>query len=205
MIRAQGLRAQGWAVAALLIAVLCGCWPPDKPRPLAIVLWPGESDIVAAVESAGYRPLVVPLPCDGDLHCWAANAGRPGQFDAWMAGLDATIAKNGGQAVVVGISRGGYLALRASCLPGVRGVVALSPVTDLSQLREFGRVDPSYRLPRPCGPVYSAIGSRDDRVSTASAVALLPATVVTDAPGHNLTGVDGAVAWLRRLATGGDL
>ena len=185
-------------IGRLAVAVLALCLAGCDRRPLAIVLWPGDSGLVEAVEAAGYRVAVPPAPFNGDLHAWAAQARAPGMFDAWDRDLAQVISDGGGQAVVVGISRGGYLALRAGRLPGVRAVVALSPVTDLSRLSEFEgvAVDPSYRLTRPPVPVFSAIGSDDRRVGTDAAIALLDDIVVIPSVGHNLAGLEEGVAFL---------
>lgn len=198
MIRAGRLLAQ----AVIVLALLSGC-PRPTQKPLAIILWPGDSGIVEQVAAAGYRPLVVGLPCQGNLSCWA---GERMHMDAWIADLDATIKANGGEAVVVGISRGGYLALRAgSELDSVTKVVALSPVTDLARLREFdGRkvVDRLAVGKLARKPVFIAIGRDDTRVSTEGAVTLFwnlraGRLLVTDAPGHTLTGVTEAMEWAR--------
>lgn len=195
---------RAWLV---MLVLLVGCSAPTKPRPLAIVLWPGDSGIEQIVDDAGYRTIIVPLPCDGDLDCWATHASTPSLFDAWEAALDHTIQQEGGTATVVGISRGGYLALRAGELDSVTAVVALSPVTDLGRLREFSGADihPANRLnPAPYRrkPLSLTIGNNDTRVSTQAALLFVSGigeaaaltVTVRPAPGHELFGVQEALA-----------
>ena len=90
----------------------------------------------------------------------------------------------GERMVAVGVSRGGYLALRASAADDrITDVIGLAPVTELQRLDEFSSVkvmDDIYGL-KKYAPilakrhVFLQIGSADGRVGTRQVIALVDA------------------------------
>lgn len=210
MIRPGSALRKAVVVLALL---LVSCKPPD--RPLAVILSVDGADgtsLSQTLAGQGFDVVAPTLPCEGKLTCWADN---PGVIEHFPAQLD-RLTRGRKRVVLVGVSRGGYLALRAAHLPQVTEVVALSPVTDLNLLSEFEdkRAHSRYRLdPAPLAGkrLFVAIGSGDARVSTRAALDFVdgvlqsvPAgrtpdvtVVVNPTPGHRLMGEAEAVAWVR--------
>ncbi len=178
---------------ALLAALLAACQP--QPRVLLLSV-----DPVPGLDAER-----VQMPCAGDLDCWARD---PGQLEPWLAEFHRSLAgrKN---VTVIGVSRGGYLALRMAAWPEVGQIVALSPVTDLSRLHEFAGValpDSAKLDPLALGHVraFIQIGNADDRVGTQEAMhyateAMNPRlTLHVEAwPGHSLGDTAVALEWVR--------
>ena len=143
----------------------------------------------------GHRALSFDLPSHGERvdrygegilgwrNAWVAGEDRFRQFvEEASAVIDRCLergdAKPGG-VVVYGISRGGYLALRLMAAdPRVAAAAAIAPVTDWRELAEFtaerAREDlAGLRLARFAEalagkPIFMAIGTSDQRVSTLS-------------------------------------
>ncbi len=178
---------------ALFMALLTGCVAPH-PRPLLLSV-----DAVPGLEAER-----VLMPCNGSLECWARD---PGQIEPWLERFHASL-RGQRNVTVIGVSRGGYLALRMAAWPEVGQIVALSPVTDLSRLHEFAGValPASAKLdPLALSHVraFIQIGNADDRVGTQEAMryateAMNPrlTVMVGESPGHTLMPLDDARRWL---------
>lgn len=167
------------------------------------------------------------------LACWASQieATPSDYFAPFLQGVSALLTqlKSGGQVsgtrvVAIGISRGGYLALRAAAAdPRITDVVLLAPVTDLSRLTEFSRKAPDpglYGLDRHHAAlagkrIFMQIGSHDARVGTLESLHFVQG--VLKAAGANkvdltllLTPLDGhrtaeharALVWITACASG---
>jgi len=173
--------------------LLSSCAPPSPPT--AIVLATSERESLReysgiAASLPGWRILSIDLPAHGDDR-------RPGELKplaAWRTRLDAGEDLIGDFAVrlskmvdglpnrpvaVIGVSRGGFLALHAAARdPRITAVVAFMPVTHLGALDEFGdangrydTLDVAHLAPRLVGrSVWMSIGRTDTRASTAAAL-----------------------------------
>jgi dienelactone hydrolase len=147
----------------------------------------------------GFLGIVVDAPAHGvdarpqepaEIAAWNERVGRGedllGEFLARVRAVVDSLAKRGeidvSRLAVAGTSRGGFLAFHvAAADPRFRCVGAISPVTDLMQLREFHdciRPEKARALsvtelaPRLAGrPVWLSIGNSDDRVGTDAAIA----------------------------------
>jgi pimeloyl-ACP methyl ester carboxylesterase len=123
-------------------------------------------------------------PTGQGLDCWASRIRDSDTdiFAPFLARLSRVIADmqargliSGQRFAAIGVSRGGYFALRAAAAdPRIVDVVALAPVTDLSRLSEFSgqKVNQAvYGLDRFASVfarkrLFLQIGSNDDRVGT---------------------------------------
>jgi pimeloyl-ACP methyl ester carboxylesterase len=192
-------RWRGELVGCLAL-LLTAC---TQPKPLALVLSVEPIPHEAALRDAGYEVRRVPLPCRGDLTCWAKEPQRVDQFvtdTRWSLAGHRDV-------LLVGVSRGGYLALRMADFPEVGRIAALSPVTDLSALAEYRGhfappLDPALARGRR---LYLQIGNVDGRVSTDAALQYARAVMgpgvtveVVETQGHSLPPPDGLLRWLGR-------
>jgi hypothetical protein len=185
-----------------------------KNRPLAVVLTTSIEESLKDVYtplarqliSRGFSIMSLDVPCHGrDVHtgespgidCWASRVkkGDTSFFDAFAGQVDSAIGdaiKTGkvdpNFIVAIGVSRGGYVALRQTAVSRfVKYAVALSPVTDLAMLSEFSgtAVDQSklgfsslYRS-LASKSIFVQIGNSDDRVGTRSTVELFNGIVAS--------------------------
>ena len=137
-----------------------------KPGPLAIVFTStifgslgGEfTSIGETLVRAGFIVASVDAPCHGadasssveGLNCWASRVSevKGDYFAPFLERVKRVVTDlrdrklvTGQRVVAVGVSRGGYLALRASVADErITDVVGLAPVTDLQRLEEFSKV-----------------------------------------------------------------
>lgn len=178
---------------------------PAHARPLALVFSVEPIALSAQLRHAGWDVRLVEMPCGADLDCWSRGAHKPGMLRDLPARV-AKLARGRERVALIGVSRGGYLALRLAGTPGVTEVVALSPVTDLMRLTEFRgvKLSPEYRLAPAHGRVFIAIGNEDERVGTDAAMAYAVHLVggdftlhVLPTKGHVVVGQVEALAWLR--------
>jgi|SRR5579883_1977562 len=147
-----------------------------------------------------FLAVTLDLPCHGEdlrpgepprLDGWAARVrnGDPlvEDFTARVSAVaDHLIrikAANPDRIAAYGVSRGGFLALHvAAADPKFRTIAAFAPVTDLAKLSEFKGLEDNVLVRRLAAinlagrlrerRIWIAIGSKDDRVGTDSAVAL---------------------------------
>jgi pimeloyl-ACP methyl ester carboxylesterase len=207
---------RGGARKGNLALLLWLCAAAAHARPLALILTPEpDKPLAAELRAAGYDVQSPALPCAGSLPCWAANIDHA-PFAEWEAQMARTMA--GREVTLVGVSRGGYLALRLAQRPEVRQVIAFSPVTDLSRLREFRgvTVPGQYALdPKPLvgKRLFVVIGSNDGRVGTNACLRLVARIVVAagqrtpdltlevlPVAGHRRVGDARAAAWVTASA-----
>ncbi|MES2694691.1 MAG: alpha/beta fold hydrolase [Verrucomicrobiota bacterium] len=154
------------------------------------------------LRSAGFFCVSLDMPAHGDdarkgeegLKGWSVRLERGENFVAPFTQrvtsiLDYLIREGYSQPqkiAVIGISRGGFIALHTMAAdPRVTVVAALAPVTELNAVREF--TSPSLRkiteslsvghlIPRLAGrPLWVLIGNRDERVGTAPCVDFMKA------------------------------
>jgi pimeloyl-ACP methyl ester carboxylesterase len=182
----------------------------------------GTTDtIVPRLLSAGYSVMSLDLPCHGadaepgvqPLDCWAQRiaAGHNHIFLSFCAGLFAVLDRLGTLEVgIVGISRGGYVAITCAAYDERFRDLALEiPVTDLNYLTEFKSlpVDETLFGTDQYVPYIRdrvslvRIGKDDTRVGTALAVAFaqkVGATLeLTDAVGHDIAEDGSTITWLQ--------
>lgn len=187
------------AVALLGALLLSACTQAKKPLALVFSVEPIPHE--QALRERGWEVRRMPLPCNGGLTCWAKNPGWLAQYND-----DVREALKGREGVMlVGVSRGGYLVLDMADIPEVSRVVALSPVTDLGQLREYR----GYPAP-PLNPdlvkgkrTLLVIGNADTRVGTDAAMQYARAAmnpkltlVVGETKGHSCPGPEAMLDWL---------
>lgn len=196
--------------------------------------------------AAGHRALSFDLPNHGE-NVDAFGEGIRGMCAAFLGGsdpfarfiadgkavIDACVERGIGRAgsiFVLGVSRGGYCALRLAAVDErIGGVAGLAPVTDWRVLREFASVREEvtglalehWAEDLAGRPVYLAIGNHDHRVGTHACVGLARRLLeleepederdsaiclhVVDSPGHALADewrLEG-VRFLLRLANSG--
>jgi len=161
------------------------------------------------------------------LGCWAARVGdTEGDFFApfiervkrVVADMHARKLVSGNRVVAIGVSRGGYLALRAAAADErITDVVGMAPVTDLQRLDEFSKIkvnESVYGLDKYASQLakrhlFLQIGSADGRVGTHEALRLIDAVtaaghgepvdltlLLTPAPGHTTAEHDRAAKWV---------
>lgn len=198
-------------LAALLLLIGCG---EGKDKGLVIVLHGQNSTLPEKLSRHGYKVVHMHLPCNGDLECWAANAPKGDFVAPFLKQMRQEIRYYGMRRVmVVGVSRGGYLALRSAELLEVTDILVMSPVTDLQRLQEF-QTTPlplSYAL-QPSAVaqkrVFLQIGSDDKRVGTDVALNFARDVMLADGddftlnvrptPGHTLPPEYEAFEWACR-------
>ncbi len=158
------------------------------------------SPVGGILAAKGYSVASIDVTCHGKdqqkkekygLDCWRFRADRSDKniFNGYIDGLKTVIADIAARheadhsgITVLGVSRGGYLAMKAAAeIPEIANVVALAPVTDVFRLREFDGSQASksmYSL-EPYYPalakkhIFIQINNNDDRVGTANAIALI--------------------------------
>ncbi|MGE8297293.1 MAG: alpha/beta hydrolase family protein [Pseudomonas sp.] len=168
------------------------------------------SPVGSLLAQRGYSVASIDVTCHGKdllkhekygLDCWRARAdsSQTNIFDDYIERLKSVIAdiasKNRADTskiTILGVSRGGYLAMRSAAeLQEVAIVIALAPVTDLFKLREFeGTKAPQslYSL-KPFYPeiatkhLFLQINNNDERVGTSQALSLVKE--VAEAGGDN--------------------
>lgn len=167
------------------------------------------------------------------LACWASQieATPSDYFAPFLQGVSAMLTQlksdgrvSGTRVVAIGISRGGYLALRAAAAdPRITDVVLLAPVTDLSRLTEFSGKAPDpglYGLDRHhvalAGKrIFLQIGSHDGRVGTLESLNFVKGVLksagankvdltllVTPLDGHHTAEHERAFAWITACSSG---
>jgi pimeloyl-ACP methyl ester carboxylesterase len=177
--------------------------------------------LVPRLLSAGYSVMSLDLPCHGadeepgvpPLDCWARRiaAGNEDLFLSFCAQLSAVLNDLGApNAAIVGISRGGYVAITCAAYnEHLRDVALEIPVTDLNYLTEFKalpvdekrfRTDQYARCIRGRASMVR-IGKDDTRVGTALASAFAhrvgAALQLTDAVGHRIAEDGSTIGWLQ--------
>ena len=180
-----------------------------------------DQDYVAPLLANGFSVLSLDLPCHGanaipgvsPLVCWREriDAGDSNLFTDYCAGLAAVFDKIGAsEASVIGISRGGYVAITCAAYdPRLTKLALIAPVTDLAYLTEFSGDDLNeqefgtaqyipYLLDRR---ILVRVGRDDTRVGTDLVVAFANQVHAeleyTDGPGHDTVDPNEAtVAWL---------
>lgn len=161
------------------------------------------------------------------LKCWAAwmSDDSANIFDAFTLRVDRVVKDlrarqlvSGDRVVLVGVSRGGYLAMRAAAQnPLITDVIGLAPVTDLQALTEFTQVNVDqavYGLGRHATTLaqkrlFLQVGSSDMRVGTRAVLKLVDTIIdagggrpvdltliVTPDPGHQSGEHDRAAQWV---------
>lgn len=198
------------------------------------------TSVPAALHASGYSVASVDVTChgrdvttgeDAGLGCWAdrIKGGGDDIFAPMVGKASAAITaltSNGGarpeNVIAVGVSRGGYAALRAAAADRRIGtLVLLAPVTNLARLAEFKGVPldaAKYALAGHYAEfakrrLFIQIGNSDDRVGTSDVVAFsqgvvkaaggAPAdvtTVITSNAGHGVAEQQEAIEWVLRGA-----
>jgi pimeloyl-ACP methyl ester carboxylesterase len=180
-----------------------------------------DQDYVAPLLANGFSVLSLDLPCQGadaipgvePLDCWRQriDQGDSNLFTDYCAGLAAVLDKVGAvDASVIGISRGGYVAITCAAYdPRLTKLALIAPVTDLAYLTEFSgdHVDEQEFGTAQYIPylqdrrILVRVGRTDTRVGTGLVVNfanLVHADLeYTDGAGHDTTDPSEAtVAWL---------
>ncbi len=201
------------------------------------------------LSKAGYVVASIDLPCHGKdtperiqplidkvtgtisgdgLTCWANRVSQSENdiFPPFLARISRVITDMqskglivGQRIVAIGVSRGGYIALRASDDKRITDIVALAPVTDLQRLREFTKLKVNttvYGLDHNAATLsrkrlFLQIGSNDSRVGTREVLHLADSIVkaansapvdmtliITPVKGHATAEHDRAVAWIEQ-------
>ena len=168
------------------------------------------SPVGSLLAERGYSVASIDVTCHGKdlqkhekygLDCWRARAdsSQTNIFDDYMERLKSVIADiastkrtDTSKITALGVSRGGYLAMRSAAeVQEVTIVIALAPVTDIFKLREFEGAkapQPLYSL-KPFYPaiatkhLFLQINNNDDRVGTDQALSLVKGVV--EAGGDN--------------------
>lgn len=215
----------------------------EKNAPLLIVITTdikeSMTDVYSPVSrvlaSKGYSVAAIDVTCHGKdlkkkekygLDCWRSRADRTDQnvFDGYIRNLKSVIGDIADKhatditgITVLGVSRGGYLAMKAASeIPEVSTVIALAPVTDVFRLREFEGATASkslYSLERYYPTLskkhlFIQINNDDDRVGTAQAISFISGVtaaggpvavdlteVLTPKKGHSTSEHEMAAAW----------
>ncbi|MBC3491890.1 alpha/beta hydrolase family protein [Pseudomonas taiwanensis] len=190
----------------------------DKNAPLLITITTDIKESMTDVYSPvggllaakGYNIAAIDVTCHGrdikkkekyGLDCWRtrADASSENIFDNYIQNLKSVIADieqqqlaDTSNTTVLGISRGGYLAMKAASeIQQVSIVIALAPVTDIFRLREFdGAKAPrsiyspqAFFAPLSTKHLFIQINNSDDRVGTAEALETIAG--ITNAGGQH--------------------
>lgn len=215
----------------------------DENAPLLIVMTTdikeSMTDVYSPVggilASKGYSVAAIDVTCHGKdlkrkekygLDCWRSRSDHTDQnvFDGYIRNLKSVISDIADKhatdikgITVLGVSRGGYLAMKAASeIPEVSIVIALAPVTDVFRLREFEGSKASNSLYVLNGyyptlatkHLFIQINNNDDRVGTAQALAFMNGVtqarspeavdltaVITPKKGHSTSEHEMAAAW----------
>jgi len=168
----EDLRKAGYVIASMDVP----CHGRDTPKPFSR----GEVRFRDAIGLNSETPVL--------LDCWAARSVGYDMFSGYIKAVSRVITDiqrkkiaAPGRVIVVGVSRGGYIALRLAADPRITDIVALAPVTNLQTLEEFSKyqVDQSvYGLDGLATALttkrtFFQIGSNDDRVGTLDVLRLV--------------------------------
>lgn len=184
---------------------------------------------VASIDATCHGKDVERLKASG-LDCWRerVDSSKADIFEPFISALRSVISDiDHGQlsnVVVLGVSRGGYLALRAAAeIDQIDTVIALAPVTDIFALREFdgfvGREDQyslhKYSSVLASKNVFIQINNNDQRVNTDAALSLVGAVVesrpaettnltliLTPKFGHSTSEHERAASWAMEQSSG---
>jgi pimeloyl-ACP methyl ester carboxylesterase len=172
----------------------------------------------SALRAEGYELFAMDLPCHSTgqpnvgLTCWRerVEAGDSDLFTRFCRELSAEITRrNVTRAVVIGQSRGGYVASICAALDfRLSQIILLMPVTDLQKLYEFDGYVVNQNVyglgqyyPALYGrPISILIGAIDSRVNTESAIRFaidVDARIeLTDSSDHELPGNGATSQWV---------
>jgi pimeloyl-ACP methyl ester carboxylesterase len=194
------------------------------------------TSIGKSLAKAKYSVASIDVTCHGKdvqrnetsgLACWAARVKMAGpdiftpmvrRASEVISDIAAHKLASTSSVIAVGVSRGGYAALKlAAADPRVDHLVLMAPVTDLARLSEFANVpvDPAMYGFREAYKRFSSdhiflqIGNADDRVGTENALAFARSvvlagrnrlvdltTVITPLKGHGTARHDMAANWV---------
>lgn len=176
--------------------------------------------LVSDLTTAGFSLLALDLPCHGldaddspgPLDCWRKRieGGDRNIFRDFCAGLSAVLDSIGAKSAdVVGLSRGGYVAVTCAAYDSrIHNIALLIPVTDLQRLTEFDgfKVDQqafglSQYLPfLKDRNILARVSRNDTRVGTDAAVAFAKSVGATlqmlDVDGHFAPEDGSTTRWL---------
>ncbi|SFH44112.1 serine aminopeptidase domain-containing protein [Pseudomonas sp. NFACC45] len=193
------------------------------------------SPIGEILSSKGYSVAAIDVPCHGKdinkkegsgLNCWRARADENSYniFDSYIDNLKSVLGDIAEkhkarleEITVLGISRGGYIAIKASAeIPSITSIIAMAPVTDVFRLREFENskanktvytLAPYYQVLSK-KHVFIQINNNDDRVGTAETLSLIAGVtkvgnpyavdltaILTPKKGHSTSEHEMAAAW----------
>ena len=195
--------AQAFSVVTTKSGTQYGYYNPGKNHPLALIFTTDIKESLtdkytilgSSLAKVGFTIASIDVTCHGrdaengvdGLTCWRhrADKSKDNIFLPFLNKEADTVtdliknkAASGKFIVVIGVSRGGYLALlSAACDQRIKYVIALAPVTDLYHLDEFKGyfLNPTYSLDQYYGVlsekhIFMQINNNDDRVGTGQAV-----------------------------------
>lgn len=240
---AQSVYATDFQTLATADGVEYGYQQGIKGKPILVVITTDiaeslsdkYSDASTVFRNAGYTLIAIDVPCHGKdakkkeptgLTCWnkRANDSKTDIFLPYISKLQNVLAavKEKGIADasaigVLGVSRGGYLAMRvASEIPEVTFVIAMAPVTDIFRLSEFKESKAPKELyslkasyPNLAKKhIFIQINNDDDRVGTMEALSFITGVtksintkdvdlmaILTPKKGHSTSEHQMAAAW----------
>lgn len=193
------------------------------------------SPIGGILSAKGYSVAAVDVPCHGKdtskkegtgLECWRVRADKTSGniFDSYITNLKSALGDVADKhkarlanVTVLGISRGGYIAMKAAAeIPGINTVIAMAPVTDVFRLREFDNSKASKSV-YSLTPYYQTLSKKhlfiqinndDDRVGTTETLSLISGitkagnpdavdltAILTAKKGHSTSEHEMAAAW----------
>lgn len=221
-----------------------GIIPGSPDKPLVLVLTTDVHDSLSGAFTtvsqtlgrAGYPIAAIDVTCHGQdvrrketagLDCWAqrVKVSRQDIFLPMVKAATSVITDVGSRTlarpsdvVVVGVSRGGYAALRIAAADArVTRIVAMAPVTNIARLDEFKGMSVDQRVYGLAKAfptfardhIFMQIGNADTRVGTADALAFEAGvvgaagnsvadftTVITPLRGHGTAMHDEAAQWV---------
>lgn len=171
--------------------------------PLALVFSTEPLPHEAALREQGWEVRHVAMPCDNNLYCWANKAG---QISSFRKQVQASI-RGRKNVMLVGVSRGGYLALGMADLPEVSRIAAIAPMTEPNRPGVFSgplavKLDPSLIAGKR---VFIEVGNSDETVDTYAALRYAYAAMnpkltlwVNTLHGHDRSDPHAMIEWLRR-------